>query len=146
MSAAVSPPRLEALLQEIAACRACTSDFAATASAHAPRPVVWGAPGARIIVAGQAPGTRVHASGVPFSDASGNRLRGWMGLDVATFYDKRRIAILPMAFCFPGQDARGADLPPPPRCAALWRGRLLAHFPQPACVLLVGGHAQRWHL
>ncbi|MCC6007310.1 MAG: uracil-DNA glycosylase family protein, partial [Rhodobacteraceae bacterium] len=72
--------------------------------------------------------------------------RGWLGLDVATFYDKRRSAMVPLAFCFPGQVARGAVLPPPPRCAALWRARLLAHFPQPAWVLLVGGHAQRWHL
>lgn len=137
---------LESLAAGIAACRLCAGEFARTPSAHRPRPVTWFAPGARIVVAGQAPGTRVHASGVPFSDPSGERLRDWMGVDAASFYDRSRIAILPMAFCFPGQDRRGADLPPPPRCARTWRARLMAHFPEPDCLLLVGGHAMRWHL
>lgn len=145
MSAAIGAG-LPAVLSGIAGCRACAEDFAATATAHSPRPVVWCGPGARIVVAGQAPGRRVHASGVPFSDASGRRLREWMGVDEATFYDRSRIAILPMAFCFPGQDGRGADMPPPSRCAALWRSRLLKELPPPDCLILVGGHAQRWHL
>lgn len=131
---------------EIAACTACAARFAATATAHAPRPVLRPSATARLLVAGQAPGARVHASGVPFDDPSGARLRDWMGLAPATFYDSARVAILPMAFCFPGYDARGADLPPPPLCARLWRAGLLALMPQVELTLLVGGHAQRWHL
>lgn len=137
---------LARLAAEIAACRLCADDFAATAAAHAPRPVVRPSTTARILIAGQAPGARVHASGVPFDDPSGDRLRAWMGVDRATFYDAARIAIAPMAFCFPGRDARGADLPPPPRCAAAWRARLLALMPQIRLTLLVGGYAQRWAL
>jgi uracil-DNA glycosylase len=103
-------------------------------------------PGAPILIAGQAPGARVHASGLPFDDPSGDRLRAWMGVDRAAFYDLARIAILPMAFCFPGHDRRGADLPPPPVCAATWRAALLAALGAPRLTLLVGGAAQRWHL
>ena len=101
----------------IKACRLCAARFAATRTAHAPRPVAWFRPGARVLIAGQAPGLRVHRSGRPFDDASGARLRGWLGLDEAEFYDLDRVAIVPMAFCFPGYDARGSDLPPPPDCA-----------------------------
>lgn len=136
----------ETLAAEIAACRLCAGDFAQTATAHAPRPVFWCAPGARILIAGQAPGARVHDSGKPFTDPSGDRLRDWMGIDAAAFYDRRRIAILPMALCFPGYDGRGSDLPPPRRCAAQWRERVLAWLPDVRLTLLVGGHAQRWHL
>ena len=134
------------LYADIAACTHCAARFAATATAHAPRPVVWFGPGTRVLICGQAPGARVHASGIPFDDRSGARLRDWMGVDAATFYDKSRISILPMAFCFPGYDARGADLPPPIECARLWRARALAAIGAPAITLLVGGHALRWHL
>ena len=89
----------DALIDEIRACRLCAGRFAATASAHMPRPVVWFRPGARVLIVGQAPGARVHASGRPFTDPSGDRLRSWMGVDAETFYDRSRIAIVPMAFC-----------------------------------------------
>ncbi len=134
------------LVARIGACRLCAPRFAATATAHAPRPVVWFRPSARILIAGQAPGARVHASGRPFSDPSGERLRDWLGMDDATFYDRDRVAILPMAFCFPGYDAKGADLPPPPLCAATWRDQVLAALGEVRLTVLVGGHAQRWHL
>ncbi len=136
----------EALLKDIRNCRICADRFAATKTAHAPRPVAWLASGARILIAGQAPGARVHASGRPFTDTSGDRLREWMGVDEATFYDQSRIAILPMAFCFPGYNAEGADLPPPPICAKTWRQAALDHLPDVTLTLLVGGHAQNWHL
>ncbi|SET41013.1 uracil-DNA glycosylase family protein [Oceanicella actignis] len=135
--------RLEA---RIAACELCAQRFAATATAHEPRPVTRMSATARILIAGQAPGARVHASGLPFDDRSGDRLRDWMGVDRAAFYDRARIAILPMAFCFPGYDARGADLPPPPICARTWRREALALMPQIELTLLVGGHAQAWAL
>ncbi|MDQ1847943.1 uracil-DNA glycosylase family protein [Gemmobacter fulvus] len=128
------------------ACRLCAHSFAATATAHAPRPVFWHATGARLLIAGQAPGARVHASGKPFTDPSGVRLREWLGLDEARFYDRTRIAILPMAFCFPGYNAKGSDLPPPPICAATWRAEVLAAHPQVQLTLAVGGAAIRWHL
>lgn len=134
------------LADRIAACRLCADRFAATATAHAPRPVAWFRRGARILVAGQAPGLRVHGSGRPFDDPSGERLRDWMGLTEAEFWDRDRVAIVPMAFCFPGYDARGADLPPPPACAATWRAEVLASLGPMPLVLLVGGHAQAWHL
>ena len=131
---------------KIAACRLCAARFAATATAHPPRPVVWFRKGARLLIVGQAPGARVQASGRPFTDASGERLRAWMGVDDATFYDRDRIAIVPMAFCFPGYDAKGADLPPPAICAATWRARVLAALGSFDTTLLVGGAAIRWHL
>ena len=134
-----------AVATELRGCRLCADRFAATATAHAPRPVVWFGTGARVLLASQAPGMRVHQSGRPFTDASGDRLRMWMGMDEATFYDRSRIAIMPMAFCFPGYDARGSDLPPPPVCAATWRDRIMEEL-RPAATLLVGGHAIRWHL
>lgn len=134
------------LATEIKACRLCAERFAATATAHVPRPVVWFRPGARVLIVGQAPGARVHASGRPFTDPSGDRLRGWMGVGEDQFYDRDRIAIVPMAFCFPGYDAKGADLPPPPLCAQTWRARVMAEMGAPALTLLVGGAAQRWHL
>ncbi|MGR3434969.1 MAG: uracil-DNA glycosylase family protein [Shimia sp.] len=135
-----------ALTDDISACRLCADRFAATATRHTPRPVPWFAPTARILIVGQAPGARVHASGRPFTDASGDRVRGWMGVDETTFYDRARIAIVPMAFCFPGYDGRGSDLPPPPICAATWRARVMASLPGIRTTLLVGGHAIRWHL
>ena len=134
-----------ALIERISACRLCAERFAATATHHQPRPVPWFEAGARILVVGQAPGLRVHEAGRPFADPSGQRLRNWMGVDEATFYDRSRIAIVPMAFCFPGYDASGSDLPPPPICAATWREEVLATL-DPHLTLLIGGYAQRWHL
>lgn len=131
---------------EIRACRLCASRFAATTTAHQPRPVVWFRPSARLLIAGQAPGARVHASGRPFTDPSGDRLRDWLGLSEAQFYDRQRIAIVPMAFCFPGYDAKGSDLPPPPLCARTWRQRVMAELPAKALTLAVGGAAIKWHL
>ncbi|RNF34523.1 uracil-DNA glycosylase family protein [Paracoccus methylarcula] len=133
------------LREDIEFCTLCAKRFAATVTAHRPRPVVWFRSGAGLLIAGQAPGMRVHESGRPFADRSGERLRQWMDVDEATFYDRDRIAIVPMAFCFPGYDAKGSDLPPPPICARTWRARVMEHL-QPRLTLLVGGHAIRWHL
>jgi uracil-DNA glycosylase len=140
------PMTFDALTTELAACTLCKERFARTKTAHAPRPVLWFQPTAAILIAGQAPGARVHDSGKPFTDPSGDRLRDWMGVDEAVFYDRARIAILPMAFCFPGYDAKGSDLPPPPICARTWRAPLLEHLPRVKLTLLVGGYAQKWHL
>ena len=101
---------------------------------------------ARILIAGQAPGLRVHESGLPFDDASGNRLRDWLGVDRPTFYDRDRFAIVPMGFCFPGYDAKGSDLPPRRECAPLWREPVMAAMPQVELVLAIGHYAQAWHL
>lgn len=132
--------------REIAACRLCAADFAGTATAHEPRPVVWFDASARVLIAGQAPGARVHEIGRPFADPSGDRLRAWLGLSAAEFYDRGRIAVVPMAFCFPGYDAKGSDLPPPRRCAATWRARVMTDLPEIRLTFLVGGYAQAWHL
>ena len=136
---------IEALTAAVRACRICAPRFAATRTAHAPRPVPW-LSDAPVLVCGQAPGARVHELGRPFDDRSGDRLREWLGVDRDAFYDRRRFAVLPMAFCFPGYDAKGSDLPPPPACAATWRARALAAMPRVRLTLLIGGHAQRWHL
>ena len=128
------------LLQQVRACRLCAAQLP-----HGPRPVLQFHPRARILIAAQAPGRKVHASGIPFDDASGERLRGWLGLTPAQFYDAQRVAILPMAFCYPGTGAHG-DLPPPPRCAAHWRQALLAHLTQLRLTLVLGSHALRWHV
>lgn len=139
-----------ALLDEIAACRLCADRFAATKTAHAPRPVTWfnpdAIPRARIIIAGQAPGARVHESGKPFTDPSGDRLRDWLGLSEEEFYDRGKIAIVPMGFCFPGYDARGSDIPPPTLCRQTWHARAMAALGQPALLLPIGAHAIRYHL
>lgn len=140
------PPPLDTLRADIRACRICAARFAATKTAHAPRPVAWFKPGAGILVAGQAPGARVHASGVPFDDPSGDRLRDWMGIDRETFYDQTRIAVVPMAFCFPGYDAKGSDLPPPKICAETWHGPLMEALGDIRLTLLVGGYSHKWHL
>jgi uracil-DNA glycosylase len=134
------------LQDRIAGCRLCAEQFAATVTGHEPRPVVWFRPSARVLVAGQAPGARVHASGLPFDDASGERLRDWMGIEREAFYDLTRVAVVPMAFCFPGYDAKGSDLPPPPICAATWQGEVMAALPGVRLTLLIGGAAQAWHL
>lgn len=138
--------RLDLLKQDIARCRLCRDAPLGQPMAHEPRPVFHAAPAARLLVASQAPGTRVHASGKPFDDASGDRLRDWMGLDRATFYGSPRLAFLPMAFCFPGQDAKGGDLPPRRECAPRWREAALAALPRVETILLVGSYAQDWHL
>ena len=132
---------LPALLAEIAACRACAHELP-----HAPRPVAMVSSQTRILICGQAPGRRVHESGRPFTDASGDRLRDWMGVDAATFYGDARIGVAAQAFCFPGTSPKGGDLPPPRRCAQLWRPRLLSLLPRVELTLLVGGHAQAWAL
>ena len=133
--------RLESLLKEIRACRACADDLP-----HDPRPVLRATPRARVLVVGQAPGTRVHESGMPFTDPSGDRLRAWMGVSDDEFYDERQIAIVPMGFCFPGLDDKGGDKPPLKRCAALWRDRVMAGLPDVALTLVIGQYAQAWHL
>lgn len=132
---------LDALLEEIRACRACAGELA-----HAPRPVVHVFPETRLLICGQAPGRRVHESGMPFTDPSGDRLRGWLGIDAETFYGDRRIGVAAQAFCFPGTNPKGGDYPPPRRCAQLWRPRLLEQLKQVELTLLVGGHAQVWAL
>lgn len=134
------------LVARITACQLCETRFLATATAHRPRPVTWFRPTARLLIAGQAPGARVHKSGRPFTDPSGDRLRAWLGLDEAQFYDRDRIAIVPMAFCFPGYDAKGSDLPPPAVCARTWRDGVLASLPDVRLTLAIGGAAIRWHL
>ena len=134
------------LLNDIANCRLCKSRFETTHTSHQPRPVVRAEASARILIAGQAPGARVHASGLPFDDPSGDRLRNWMDLTPDQFYNATRIAIVPMAFCFPGTTAKGADLPPPPLCARTWRAKVLDTLPNIQLTLLVWGYAQKWHL
>lgn len=131
---------LDAVLADIAACRACAGELP-----HEPRPVVRVAPTNRLLICGQAPGRRVHESGLPFDDPSGERLRDWMGIDRAAFYGPR-IGVAAMAFCFPGTNPKGGDYPPPRRCAALWRPQLMAALPRMELTLLVGGHAQAWAL
>ena len=135
-----------AVSERIAACRLCAPRFALTATRHAPRPVVWFRPGARLLIASQAPGARAHESGTPFLDPSGDRLRDWMGVSKEEFYDRSRIAIVPMGFCFPGYDAKGSDIPPPVVCARTWRDEALAALPGIELTLVVGGTAQAWHL
>jgi uracil-DNA glycosylase len=134
------------LVKDIEGCRLCAERFAKTKTAHAPRPVVWFRPKARILIAGQAPGARVHGSGVPFDDPSGERLRDWLGLERAEFYDRDRVAIVPMAFCFPGYDDRGADLPPPAICARTWHARVMQSLPDLRLSVILGGPAQRYHM
>lgn len=131
---------LPALLREVRACQLCAPEFD-----HTPRPVLQLGTTPRILIAGQAPGRRVQESGVPFDDPSGDRLREWLGLTPAQFYDPALVAILPMAFCYPGTGKSG-DLPPPPRCAATWRARLLAAVPRVDLTLVIGQYALAWHL
>lgn len=128
------------LIKEVRACELC-----AAVLPLGPRPVVQVHADARILIAGQAPGSKVHKTGVPFDDPSGDRLRDWMGIDKATFYDDRQIAILPMGFCYPGTGKSG-DLPPRPECAAAWRSKLLARLPNIQLTLVIGQYAIAWHL
>ncbi len=130
---------LARLLKDIRACRICAAELD-------PRPVLHVRSTARILIASQAPGLRVHKTGQSFNDTSGDRLRDWMGIDRETFYDETRIALAAMAFCFPGYDRNGADRPPPRICAATWRTPLIEALPVIGSTLLVGSYAQRWHL
>ena len=132
---------LPALLKEVRACRICAKYLP-----HGPRPVLRLSRTARICIAGQAPGIRVHNTGIPYNDPSGERLRAWMGIDRDIFYDESRIAIVPMGFCFPGYDAHGGDLPPRRECAANWHDRLFAAAPKFSLMLVIGTYAQRYHL
>ena len=131
---------LPALLAAVRACTLCAAQLPA-----GPRPVLQAAGTAHILIAGQAPGRKVHATGLPFDDASGERLRQWLGIDRAVFHDPARVAILPMGFCYPGTGASG-DLPPRPECAPAWRAPLLAAVPGIALTLVIGQYAQDWHL
>jgi uracil-DNA glycosylase len=137
---------LDRLVAKLRACRICRDQPLGAPLAHEPRPVFRVSETARVCVASQAPGTRVHASGTPFTDPSGDRLRSWMGVDSATFYDVSRIAIVPMGFCFPGLDRHGGDLPPRRECAPAWRAPLFAAMPKLRLLLAVGSYAHAWHL
>jgi uracil-DNA glycosylase len=138
---------LAALAAAIRACRVCrdTPRYGAPLP-HEPRPVFQISTSARLCIAGQAPGVRVHASGRPYTDPSGVRLRGWLGIKEEIFYDPRKVAIVAMGFCFPGHDPNGGDLPPRRECAEIWRERVLALLPSLELILLVGQYAQKWHL
>lgn len=136
----------EALAARVRACTICRDAPLGAPLPHEPRPVLHLNPGARLLIASQAPGTRAHASGLPFDDASGDRLRGWMGVTREQFYDTRVFGFLPMGFCFPGQDAKGGDLAPRKECAPAWRDALFSRLMALRCILLVGRYAQDWHL
>jgi uracil-DNA glycosylase len=126
----------DALMAEVRACARCAAQLPL-----GPRPVVRGLPSARLLIISQAPGTKVHETGLSFNDRSGDRLRQWLDIDRAAFYDERRIAIMPMGLCYPGRYAKGGDLPPRPECAPLWHARLRAAWPDIALTLLVGSYA-----
>ena len=136
----MSSTSTQRLLKEVRACTLCAPQLPL-----GPRPVLQVDPKARILIAGQAPGSKVHASGIPFQDASGDRLREWMGVDAATFHDPTRVAILPMGFCYPGTGKNG-DLPPRPECATTWRHRLMAQLVNVKMTLVIGQYALTWHL
>lgn len=128
------------LLAEVRACRICAEQLPVE-----PRPVLQALPSARILIAAQAPGRKVHASGVPFDDASGERLRAWTGLSPEVFYDPGRVALVPMGFCYPGTGP-GGDFPPRPECAPAWRTKILAQLGNIELTLVIGNYAQAWHL
>ena len=132
---------LEKLAEEARACTLCAAHLPL-----GPRPVFRTSHTARLLIIGQAPGTKVHASGIPFDDASGERLRGWMGIGREQFYDTTRIAIMPMGFCYPGRFPKGGDLPPRKECAPAWHEKFLGLMPQIELTLLVGTYAQRYYL
>ncbi len=143
----MNPPDFDALAQQLRACRICRDEPRyGSALPHEPRPIIQGSASARLCIASQAPGTRAHASGIPFDDRSGTRLREWLGLDKAEFYDPSKVAIVPMGSCFPGQDAKGGDLGPRRECAQTWRQPLFQALPDLELVLLIGQYAQAWHL
>jgi len=131
---------ITSLLKEVRGCSICSEHLPL-----GPRPVLQLHPRARILVAGQAPGRKVHDSGIPFADASGNRLREWLGLSSEVFYDPQCVAILPMGFCFPGTGKAG-DLPPRPECAPAWREKLIRHLKNLKLTLVIGQYAQAYYL
>lgn len=137
---------LDGFAEQMRACRLCVRKPLGAPLPHAPRPVFQMSSAARLLIASQAPGTKVHASGRPFTDASGDRLRGWLGIGPEIFYDPSRGAIVPMGLCFPGQDGRGADLPPRRECAPHWRAKLMRRLDAVELVLAIGMYAQAWHL
>jgi uracil-DNA glycosylase len=137
---------LERFAAKVRACRICVEDPVGRPLPHEPRPVLRPSSSARILLASQAPGTKVHMSGMPFTDASGDRLRSWLGVTGEEFYDTTKFAIVPMGFCFPGQDAKGSDLPPRRECAPAWRAALMALMPRIDLVLTIGIYAQTWHM
>ena len=132
--------KLDTLLKEVRACRVCETELPLE-----PNPILRAKRTARILVVGQAPGTKVHESGIPWNDASGKRLREWMKVDDKIFYDPTKIAIIPMGFCYPGKGKSG-DLPPREECAPLWHKKLLAHLPNIKITLLIGQYAQKYYL
>jgi len=134
-------PELASLVAAARACRVCAAHLPL-----GPRPVLRAAASARLLIVGQAPGTRVHETGIPWNDPSGERLRDWLAVDRDTFYDETRIAIVPMGFCYPGRDTRGGDKPPRPECAPLWHPPLRAALPNVTLTLLVGQYAQAYYL
>ena len=137
----VAAADLDALLARVRECRTCEAHLPL-----GPRPVVRAAPSARLLIVGQAPGTRVHETGIPWNDRSGERLRDWLGLERDLFYDQTRVAIVPMGFCYPGRDPRGGDNPPRPECAPLWHDPILEALPDLGLTLLVGLYAQARYL
>ena len=137
---------LPSLLREIRSCRLCIEAPKGAPLPHEPRPVLRVSSTAKLAVFGQAPGNLVHQSGKPFTDPSGVRLREWMGVTDEEFYDEKKIAIIPMGFCFPGYDAKGGDLPPRKECAPHPGARLMAAMPNIETAILVGAYSQKWHL
>lgn len=129
----------------IEACRICRDSPLASPLPHEPRPVLRVSATARLLVASQAPGTKVHATGIPFNDASGDRLRRWMDVTREVFYDATKVAIVPMGFCFPGQNRDKGDLPPRRECLATWHDSLFRLMPQLRCILAIGRYAQVYH-
>jgi uracil-DNA glycosylase len=134
-------PDLDTLLAEIRACRICAEHLPL-----GPRPVLRVSKGAKLLIIGQAPGTKVHESGVPWDDASGDRLRDWLDMEPEVFYDEARVAIVPMGFCYPGRNPKGGDNPPRPECAPAWHSRVLEFIPDVKITLLVGMYAQKHYL
>jgi len=129
------------LLQLVRACDECASNLP-----NKPRPVLRMTGSCRLLIIGQAPGTKVRKSGIPWDDASGDRLRKWLCIKRASFYDDSKVAMIPIGFCYPGRHVSGGDLPPRNECAPLWHKRLLSHLPKVSMTLLVGGYAQRYYL
>jgi uracil-DNA glycosylase len=132
---------LNTLLKEVRACTLCADHLPL-----GPRPVVRMTPSARLMIIGQAPGTKVHETGIPWNDPSGERLRDWMQINPDHFYDDQKVAIMPMGFCYPGRNPKGGDMPPRPECAPTWHDRLRVHLPNLTLTLLVGSYAQRRYL
>ncbi|HYD66664.1 uracil-DNA glycosylase family protein [Azospirillum sp.] len=132
---------LYSLMEEARACRLCAAHLP-----HGCRPVLRGSPAARLLIVGQAPGARVHATGIPWNDPSGDRLRQWLDMDRERFYDESRIAVLPMGLCFPGTNPKGGDYPPRPECGPLWHPRLRPAFAGVRLMLLIGSYAQAHYL